>query len=96
MLKFIKSLQFIYKPKYWLQQHPYCPALDNKINTLLDRGVKFTNIGRYTADLGDLKAIWISGYPFSFGKLWEQYPYQPSRLTIKRMHQVLGKSLLNN
>ena len=91
MLKFIKSLQFIYKPSFWLRQYPYCPRLDKKINNLLDEGVKFTNIDWYTVDLGDLKDIWISGYPFSFGKLWRLYDYQPSRLTIKRMRQVLLK-----
>ena len=93
MLKFIKSLQFVYKPKYWLRQHPYCPRLDIKINNSLDQGVKFANIGWYTADLGDLKDIWISGYPFAYGKLWKQYDYQPSRLTIKRMRQVMLKQI---
>ncbi len=89
MIRFIKSLQFIFKPKYWLTQYPYCARLDKEINRLLDEGVKFTNIGWYTADLGHLEDIWISGYPFSYGKLWEQYYYQPSRLTMKRMQKVL-------
>lgn len=93
MLRFIKSLQFVFKPTYWLKQHSYCPRLDKRINDLLDQGIKFTNIGWYTADLGDLKDIWISGYPFSYGKIWRKYPYQPSRLTIKRMQQVLIESL---
>lgn len=93
MLRFIKSLQFLYKPKYWLKQYAYCPRLDIKINKFLDQGVKFTNIGWYTADLGDLKDMWISGYPFSYGTLWKQYNYQPSRLTIKRMRQVMLKQI---
>jgi hypothetical protein len=96
MLRFIKSLQFLYKPKYWLKQHPYCPRLDRKINKLLDDGVLFVNIGWYAADLGDLKDIWISGYPFSFGNLWEVYDYQPSRTTIKRMRKVLLKQIESN
>ena len=89
MISFIKSLQFIYKPRYWVMNHPYCPILDKKINVLLDQGVKFTNITGYAADLGDLKEIWLWGYPYAFGKIWNKYHYRPSRLTIKRMRQVL-------
>lgn len=93
MIKFIKSLQFIFQPKYWLKQYPYCPRLDIKINNYLDQGVKFANIGWYTTDLGDLKGIWIAGYPFAYGKLWQVYDYQPSRMTIKRMRQVMLKQI---
>lgn len=93
MIRFIKSLQFIFKPKYWCMNHPYCPMLDKKINNFLDKGVKFENITGSTADLGDLKDIWIWGYPYAFGKIWNKYHYQPSRLTIKRMRKVLLKQI---
>jgi hypothetical protein len=94
MLRFIKSLQFVFKPTYWLKQSPYCRILDKNINNLLDRGVKFTNIRQYTADLGDLKEIWICrGDPFSYGQLWPQCNYQPSRLTIQRMKRAMLKQI---
>lgn len=95
MIRFIKSLQFVFKPRYWQKKYQYCPILDKKINQLLDQGVKFTNIGGATADLGDLKKVWIANYPFSYGHLYLQYDYQPSRLTIKRMKLAVSESLCN-
>ena len=95
MNKFIKSLQFIYKPRYWIKLYPYCPILDKKINNLLNQGIKFTNIHEHTADLGDLKNVWIASYPYGFGRIYLKYKYQPSRLTIKRMQKVLAESLFN-
>ena len=89
MIRFIRSLQFIFKPKYWSKLYPYCSMYDKTINELLDAKVKFTNIDCYTADLGHLKNIWI-GYPASaYGSQPWKNEYQPSRLTIKRMKRVL-------
>ena len=42
MLRFIKSLQFIYKPFCWLKFSPYSEPLDKEINKLLDEGILFT------------------------------------------------------
>ena len=94
MNNFIKNLQFIFKPRYWQKEYQYCPTLDKKINELLDKGVKITNIDGPTADLGDLKNVWISNYPFSYGHLYWQYNYQPSRQTMKKMKLAVAESLL--
>ena len=90
MLKFIKSLQFIYKPRYWLKFHAYSEPLDKEINKLLDDGVMFTNISEYTADLGHLKNLWISGAEC----FCRMNNYMPSRLTIQRAKKVFKKSLI--
>jgi len=94
MIRFIKSLQFIFKPRYWSKLYPYCPLYDKKINELLDAGVKFTNIDCYTADLGSLKTIWIGSPASVYGAQPLRNEYQPSRLTMKRMKRVLAESLL--
>lgn len=91
MNNFIKSLQFIYKPFYWLKCSPYSEPLDREINKLLDEGILFTNICDHTADLGHVKELWIRGGNYSF---CEMNNYMPSRLTIQRAKKVLKKSLI--
>jgi len=107
MLRFIKSLQFIYKPKYWLRQYPYSPKLDKEINRLLDEGIKFTNIREYEGfvNLGHIEDIWICHYPYALGNCYNitecngvslQYiskKCMPSRLTCKRLKAELTKVL---
>jgi len=91
MIKFIKSLQFIVRPSYWLKYASYSEPLDTQINKLLDEGILFTNIGEHTADLGHLKGLWIHGGNYSF---CDMNNYMPSRLTIQRAKRVLQKSLI--
>jgi hypothetical protein len=90
MIRFIKSLQFIYKPFYWLKFSPYSEFLDKEINKLLDEEILFTNISEYRADLGHLKGLWIDGN-CSF---CEMNDYMPSRLTIQRAKKVFKKSII--
>ena len=90
MIRFIKSLQFIYKPFYWIKFNSYSEPLDTEINRLLDDGVYFTNISQYTANLGHLQDLWIDGNA-SFCKMNN---YQPSRLTVQRAKKVLKKSII--
>jgi hypothetical protein len=94
MIKFIKNLQFIFQPSFWITQYPYCPFLDKKINDFLDQGIKFTNINEYNADLGNLTSIWIGNYPYAFGYLYWYGKSMPSRLTVKRMKRVLAECVL--
>lgn len=73
-------------PDYWLQNHTYSKAWDRKLNELLDK-YDFTNIGSYTAMLGDT-AIWISNHPYA-----SFTPYgrdvRPRRKTILRAWRKL-------
>lgn len=94
MIKFIKNLQFIFQPSFWVHNYRYCPILDEKINELLDKGVKFTNIRTGYADLGNLTSIWIGNYPYAFGYLYWYGQSMPSRLTVKRMKRVLAECVL--
>ncbi len=89
MLRFIKSLQFIYKPSYWLKFSPYSKFLDKEINKLLDDGVLFTNIDEHYATLGHLK-LWI----WDLESFCSMDNYMPSRLTIQRARRVFKKSLI--
>jgi len=90
MLRFVKSLQFIFKPVYWLKLHSYSQPLDKEINKLLDDGVLFTNISKDEADLGHLHQLCI----FGTDCFCEINNYMPSRLTVKRAKKVLKKSII--
>lgn len=89
MLRFIKSLQFIYKPSYWLKFSPYSEFLDKEINKLLDNGFLFTNIDECYATLGHLK-LWI----WNRESFCTMDNHMPSRLTMQRAKKVFKKSLI--
>ena len=86
MKDFFRNLQFIFRPNFWLMNDPYDKDWDNEFNMLLDEHT-FSNIGEYTAKLGDTK-IWISNYPFDcFRKRYVNK--RPSRLTILRAKKLI-------
>ena len=91
MKDFFKSLQFIFRPKFWLMNGPYDKDWDNEFNVLLDEHT-FSNIDEYTTKLGDT-TIWIANYPFAcFRKRYVNK--RPSRLTILRAKKLLDRDKL--
>ena len=94
MKKFILSLQFIFKPSYWLMNYSYSKAHDLKLNELMDNN-KFTNINYYRADLGGVE-IWKTNFPYAVG-IYELHGIsRPSRLTIQRMGRKLEEDSINS
>lgn len=92
MIKFIKNLQFIFMPHYWLMNESYSAAVDKKLNELLDKHY-FTDFTNYTACLGDYQ-IWISNHPYaSFHFYNPRIELRPSRLTILKASKHLKKSI---
>ena len=90
MIRFIKSLQFIFYPDFWERNYPTSRKLDIEINRLLDKGVKFTNITSLYADLDWLEGLYIKGYPYTFCHYTPgEDTYMPTRLTCKRVKKVL-------
>ncbi len=104
MIRFVKSLQFIFQPDFWHRNYPTSRNYNITLNRLLDKGVKFTNIDieKGYADLGDtlntLKRIHIASYPYAFccytvgvdtKRNIPETTYMPSRLTCKRVKKVL-------
>ena len=89
MKKFLINLQFIFRPSYWLMLRPYNKDIDKIMNHLLDEH-EFSNIGEFTAFLGDVE-IWIMNRPSNCMMPYEfVYKYRPSRLTILRGINKLG------
>ena len=99
MIRFIKSLQFIFNADVVVpRNYPYSKKLDIEINNLLDAGGKFTNIREYDGyvDLGHLNNIWIYHYPYALGHCYDitkGKECMPSRLTCKRLKEELSKVL---
>jgi hypothetical protein len=99
MLRFIKSLQFIFQPDFWYKSFYTSRNLDIEINRLLDKGNKFTNIEDGYADLDWLKNIGIRCYPYGFcsyrrderrQRIYkDKHTVMPFRLTCKRVKKVL-------
>ena len=96
VINFIRSLQFIFHPDSWIRIYPTSKKLDIQINSMLDKGIKFTNVREYEGlvNLCTIHYIWIYDYPFSFGKCYHIATGEwcmPSRLTCKRLKKELTK-----
>jgi len=101
MIRFIKSLQFIFQQDCWHRSFPTSKNLDIEINKMLDKGIIFTNINTKAgfADLGWMRNIWIESYPYAFcsyntrGSKDRYYmcenTYMPRRITCKRVKKIL-------
>lgn len=92
MKNFIKNLQFLFRPSFWLMNHSYSELHDKKLNALMDK-YPFTSINCYTACLGNVE-VWIANYPYGVGIYGMCRYSRPSRLTIVRMNRKLIKDQL--
>lgn len=92
LTRFFKSLQFIFRPKFWLMNHPYNKHWDEQLNKLLDR-VDVKPVDDFTHTIGGV-GVWTSNYPYAYGHLYRgsraNY-YRPSRLTILRLRDAVEK-----
>lgn len=90
MKDFILSLQFFFKPSYWIMNQPYSKDMDEIMQKLLDK-YEFKDITQHTAYLGEYE-IWIENRPYAC-MLIRGYldKCRPSRLTIKRGLDKLDK-----
>lgn len=92
MKKFFLSLQFIFRTRFWIMNHPYSKHHDAVLNMLMDK-YDFTKINSHTAYLGNT-LIWISNYPYAVGIDDISNISRPSRLTIVRMFKKLEKDII--
>lgn len=100
IINFLKSLQFIFKPSYWIMNDKYDPFIDELILGCLKR-YKFVKIDKYTAKLGPI-ILWTDNRPYGAIRLYpdcllsvrkdtkNKYG-RPSRLTIKKSLKELEK-----
>lgn len=108
IITFIKNLQFIFKPSYWIMDDNYDEAWDKKFQELADQHdfvpdndgceKEFGN-KTYTALIGNYR-VWVSNYPFAFfslcgkaDKSYESLSVRPSRLTIAKYYKKLVNDL---
>jgi hypothetical protein len=109
IINFIQSLQFIFRPKYWIMNESYDAAWDKKFQELAENHHFVPdcscNLKRefgnrtYTAIIGDYR-VWVSNFPYAFfsysGKTDENYianDIRPSRLTIAKYYKKLVSDL---
>lgn len=93
VISWFLSLQFIFRPKWWLMNEPYSKEVDEIILQLLEK-YEFKNIcsTRCTAELGNA-IIWIENRPYSCIRLYKTClnDFRPSRLTILKALKKLKK-----
>lgn len=98
MKKFIRSLQFIFNPCYWIMLDRYNKELDILMNVLLDE-YDFIDIGEYRARLGEYE-IWIGNIPYSCMYIVNEDKKiegaRPSRLTIQKGIRKLNNAKRKN
>lgn len=90
MIKFIKNIQFLFMPSYWIMNLSYSNVWDKKLNELLDK-YEFTDIDKFTAKLGNYE-IWVANHPYNSFVPYDDLingKYRASRLTILRARKKL-------
>jgi len=94
MLKFLKSLQFIFRPSFWVISLAYNKGWDKRLNKLLDDkcDVKMNNRTAILRSESDEIEIWVSNYPYAFGYWYQQNNLRPSRLTIERLATYIAEN----
>jgi len=92
-MKFIKSLQFIFKPSYWSMNYDYSSVWDYTLNQLLDKHT-FTKTKIFTVTLGDFE-IWIGNHPYASMRPVGSN-FRASRLTIQRAGNRFRVDSINN
>jgi hypothetical protein len=80
IFNFIQSLQFIFKPHYWIMLGKYDKEWDDKLNELAKEHSFKSEAGTYSdsicyASLGGVH-MWVGSFPYSFF----------AQLTIKSIH----------
>lgn len=93
VISWFLSLQFIFRPAWWLMNEPYSKEVDKIILELLEK-YDFKNLCSTgcTAYLGDAE-IWIANKPYGSIRLYgtDLEKYRPSRLTILKALKKLKK-----
>ena len=94
VISWFLSLQFIFRPAWWLMNYPYSKEVDSIILELLEK-YDFTDYcwaTKATAYLGNSE-IWIENKPYASIRLYDTCleKYRPSRLTILKALKKLKK-----
>ncbi len=92
MLRWFRSLQFIFKPKYWWRMHEYSEHLDRSIRWAIKNNyVLGDSYSPYTVDVrlpsGRIISLWIENYPYGS---CSYEGYGTSRLTQQEFFDKLS------
>jgi hypothetical protein len=98
MMNFIRNLQFIFKPHYWMMNNPYNEEWDKKLNQLMDKypvefGPRNSIDGAIHTVSFDGNLVWVENYPYSFAtphSYARDIDVRPSRLTIQRLYNLVS------
>jgi hypothetical protein len=101
IIEFIKNLQFLFRPDYWLMQYEYSKEWDTLVNYFIENKEpifdKVNSIdGKiYNVSFMDV-TIWIQNYPYAYGtpsptdsRYKGNKRYRPSRLTVMKLHKFI-------
>ena len=76
MIKFIKNLQFLFRPNYWVMNNRYSKEWNELLNHLMDNFEPVLSEpnpldGRIYTVRFDKFNIWVENYPYAYGTPYE-------------------------
>ena len=92
MRKLLRSIKFLFKPKFWVMEHPYSRQWDIKLNEMLDKENNIKVVNGFWARVGGVD-VWIGNYPYAYGNP-ELIDVRPSRATIERLQDAVIETLI--
>jgi len=82
ILNFFESLQFIFKPEYWIMLGKYDAEWDTKLNELAKEHSFKSEAGKYSNKIYNVSLggvhMWVGNFPYSFF----------AQLTIKSIYTI--------
>lgn len=100
MKKFLISIQFLFRPSFWIMNHRYNKCWDDFISYIIDNGIKPTVIDEFSMVVhvdgdttSDGVSVWLENYPYAYGTSYSRgggVRARPSRYNIVRLDKYIS------
>ncbi len=96
MISFIKSLQFLFKPNYWLMNNPYSKHWDELLNHLMDDFEPVLSEPNaldgyiYTVNFDNV-SVWIENYPYGYATAYDLPTEMKSKISFEGRKGYIGR-----
>jgi hypothetical protein len=98
--EFIKNLQFLFRPNFWVMGNEYSKEWDELVNLLMEKEEPvFEKINSIDGKIYNVTfaniTIWVQNYPYSYGvpsptaSNYHGQRFRPSRLTILKLYNFI-------
>ena len=94
MKELLLDLQYIFRPRFWMQNHSTCKVWDKRLNKLMDEAKVVEKTSSYSVTI-DGVSIWTGNFPYAYGRMYEGSSLLPRCRTRERLQRFPSHDLLS-